>query len=342
MSRPVISRREFLKLAGLGLASLLVPGRQARALQLDESQQGRVADPTVGVYEFPTFESERVKLYWRDLVLPITGMAVSDDEGAYNRVWYLIGDEGYAYSGAIQPVRTALNEPSTSVPRGGILAEVTVPFTDARAEPDPAARFQYRMYYETTHWVDGVEPQGADGEAWYRLFDDKFNTQYYVPARHLRLLGASDLTPISANIANSLKSIEVRLSQQLLVAYEGSRPVFASRVSTGARYASGNYATPPGVYKTYHKRATRHMAAGDLASNGYDLPGVPWVLYIKENGISLHGTYWHNDFGRARSHGCINLPPAAARWVYRWTQPSVPSDRAFVYKNWGTTVNVVE
>ncbi len=61
------------------------------------------------------------------------------------------------------------------------------------------------------------------------------------------------------------------------------------------------------------------MAAGDIASNGFDLPGVPWVLYITESGISFHGTYWHNDYGRPHSHGCINLAPQAAKWLFRWT-----------------------
>jgi len=51
------------------------------------------------------------------------------------------------------------------------------------------------------------------------------------------------------------------------------------------------------------------MARGNLAANGYDLPGVPWNSYITEEGIAFHGTYWHNNFGKPRSHGCINLTP---------------------------------
>ena len=98
--------------------------------------------------------------------------------------------------------------------------------------------------------------------------------------------------------------------------------VFATRISTGGKRRSGTYTTPSGDFITFHKRPTRHMAAGDIASNGFDLPGVPWVLYITKSGISFHGTYWHNDFGRPRSHGCINLTPQAAKWLYRWTIPT--------------------
>ena len=83
------------------------------------------------------------------------------------------------------------------------------------------------------------------------------------------------------------------------------------------------------------------MAAGDLAASGFDLPGVPWVQYITESGVSLHGTFWHNDFGRPRSHGCINLSVAAAKWLYRWTSPAVPIDRAFSYGRVGTTVEIM-
>ena len=84
------------------------------------------------------------------------------------------------------------------------------------------------------------------------------------------------------------------------------------------------------------------MAAGDIASNGFDLPGVPWVLYITKGGISLHGTYWHNDYGHPRSHGCINLTPQASKWLYRWTVPSVEFGKQYAYEYFGTAVHIFE
>jgi lipoprotein-anchoring transpeptidase ErfK/SrfK len=81
------------------------------------------------------------------------------------------------------------------------------------------------------------------------------------------------------------------------------------------------------------------MAAGNLAS-GYDLPGVPWVAYIDEEGVSFHGTFWHNDFGVPRSHGCINMTIDAAKWLYRWTNPVVPKHEQEVWKGHGTPVRV--
>jgi lipoprotein-anchoring transpeptidase ErfK/SrfK len=126
-----------------------------------------------------------------------------------------------------------------------------------------------------------------------------------------------------------------------VIAYERDIPVFMSKAATGAAFRDGNHYTPPGRHITFCKRPCRHMAAGDLASNGFDLPGVPWICYITENGVAFHGTYWHNDFGKQRSHGCINLPPQAARWIYRWTQPVVPPTEQQVYEDYGTTVDVI-
>jgi lipoprotein-anchoring transpeptidase ErfK/SrfK len=180
----------------------------------------------------------------------------------------------------------------------------------------------------------------TDGSVWYRLLDDKFEKHYYVPAKHVRLIPAEELAPLSPHILIEDKSIEVRLDEQLLLAYENGRAVFATRVSTGGRRLSGTYTTPVGNFITYHKRPTRHMANGDIASNGFDFPGVPWVLYITENGISFHGTYWHNDYGIPHSHGCINMTPQAAKWLYRWTMPTVPPEKLLVYGYVGTKVEI--
>jgi lipoprotein-anchoring transpeptidase ErfK/SrfK len=64
------------------------------------------------------------------------------------------------------------------------------------------------------------------------------------------------------------------------------------------------------------------------------------VLYITEGGISFHGTYWHNDYGRPHSHGCINLAPQAAKWLFRWTRPSVPPEKPLAYGFVGTQVEI--
>ncbi len=300
--------------------------------------QGRMIDRTVWSYDEPNSKSKRAKLYWHDLVIPITNITVGDNESAYNRVWYQLENSGYAYSGGIQPVRTILNEPQ-QIPTRGVLGEVSVPYTDAYVELDANDEPIYRLYYETVHWVASTV-KSKDGSIWYRLLDDKFEQYYYLPAKHIRLLSNEELAPLSANVPDDNKRVEVHLDDQLLMAYEYGQIVFATRISTGGKRLSGKYTTPVGDFITFHKRPTRHMAAGDIASNGFDLPGVPWVLYITQGGISFHGTYWHNDYGHPHSHGCINLTPQAAKWLFRWTNPTVPPDKPVAYGYVGTKVEI--
>lgn len=340
MSKSLLSRRDFLKLGGYGLLGMYLPGFALHLPPADEfaNLQGRIIDRTVWSYEKPNPKAKRAKLYWHDLVVPITSTTVGEDEAAYNRIWYLLEDQGYAYSGGIQPVRTILNKPQT-IPTRGVLGEVSVPYTDAYLEADSGADLVYRLYYETVHWVAGAV-DGKDGRAWYRLLDDKFDRYYYVPAQHIRVIPNAELAPLSPDVPGEDKRLEVRLDEQLLLAYESGKTVFATRVSTGGKRLSGKYTTPVGSFITYHKRPTRHMAAGDIASNGFDLPGVPWVLYITEGGISFHGTFWHNDYGRPHSHGCINMTPQAAKWLYRWTLPAVPPDKYLIYGYVGTKVDI--
>jgi L,D-transpeptidase catalytic domain len=339
----MLSRRDFLKLSGLGLISFFAPPLPLNFSFDDpfDGQQGRVTSSLLWLYDAPSYKGARTKMYWRDLILPITNVTVSDDESAYNRVWYEIGADGYAYSGNVQPVHTNLNTPRMDIPSAGILAEVSVPYTDAYEFPDKTSKMGYRMYYETTHWVMGASNNSNDGSVWYQVLDDKWKILYYAQAEHLRLFLDDELTPLSPEVSDDQKKIEVHLDRQLLVAQEYGNPVFVTRIASGAVFRNGTYTTPRGRFMTYHKRPTRHMAAGDLTSNGFDLPGVPWVMYITESGISLHGTYWHNDFGRPRSHGCINLSPVAAKWLFRWTSPVVLPGEQFEYRPKGTQVNIM-
>jgi lipoprotein-anchoring transpeptidase ErfK/SrfK len=341
MSRHALSRRDFLKLSGYGLMGMVLPSVSLPQLQQDDFDniQGRVIDHIAWSYEVPDFKSERRKLYWHDLVLPISNTAVSADEAAYNRVWYELEEGGYVYSGGIQPVRTLLNQPQ-QISLKGVLGEVSVPFTDAHIEADAASEVLYRLYYETVHWVkaSGISP--ADGSTWYYLLDDKKNEYYCVPAEHIRIIPEDELAPLSQQVPEEEKRVEVRLKDQMVLAYEGGTLVFATRASTGGKRISGKYTTPDGDFITFHKRPTRHMATGDIAASGFDLPGVPWVLYITRSGISFHGTYWHNDFGHPRSHGCINLTPQAAKWLYRWTLPTVAPDKELAYGYVGTKVEI--
>lgn len=327
-------------MSGLGLFSLFGPHLNP-LMNLFSDQQGRVLYETISTYKKPTFNSERVRIHWKDAVFPITGIMLGKDEPLYNRIWYKIGTEGYAHSGGIQPVRTEINPVIYDLPPKGALGEVTVPYTDALWTPGEHYHVAYRFYFETTHWIKDSYV-GADGIPYYHILEDKWGLEYYVPAAHLRIIPEQELSLISPDVPSIAKRIEVRTDLQTVIAYEFNKPVFMVKAATGADFSTGKYLTPPGHHITNYKRPSRHMAAGNLAYNGYDLPGVPWIVYITESGIAFHGTYWHNDFGKARSHGCINLPPKASKWLYRWTLPSVPHNEQSAYNVSGTHVDVLE
>jgi lipoprotein-anchoring transpeptidase ErfK/SrfK len=107
---------------------------------------------------------------------------------------------------------------------------------------------------------------------------------------------------------NAAKWIEVDLSQQRLYAHEYDQVVFTTRISSGI----AGHRTPIGRFRIWAKVRRQTMSGP-----GYNLPNVQWVMYFAgENAI--HGTYWHHNFGRPMSHGCINATNSAAKWLYNW------------------------
>jgi lipoprotein-anchoring transpeptidase ErfK/SrfK len=339
-----ITRRDFLKLSGAGLMGTLLSGihiDSSFAQGLVDGQQGRIIPDVIHVYAEPIKTSKYVTSLFHDQVLPITETALGIDEQARNRIWYRMGN-GYTYSGKVQPVWTLLNQPQPIPRLEGVLAEVTVPFTDAHKNPDYDSYAVYRLYYETTYWIDQLLYDRA-GNGWYRFYDDKRKLYYYAPAAHLRIIPDGEMTPISPAMDPAKKLLTVNLTDEVVTAYEDNKPIFTSLCSTGLRSYSIFRSTPLGWHITNNKRLTRHMAAGDpVSAEGFDLPGIPWVTYFTKSGVSFHGTYWHNDFGVPHSHGCVNLPPQAAKWVLRWTVPTIPPGQQFALKDYGTAVNVFE
>lgn len=117
--------------------------------------------------------------------------------------------------------------------------------------------------------------------------------------------------------------IDIDIDQQVLVAYEGRQPTFATLVSTGRN--SKQSETPLGVFQIWAKLEYSDMddiERTDVEKN-YSIQDVPWVQFFKGS-YGFHAAFWHNDFGRRRSHGCINLSPADARYLFQFSQPVLP------------------
>jgi hypothetical protein len=317
----LLSRRDFLKLSGLAFGAALLP-----PLPLDEApRRATLLGRTIYlnyIYDRPSFNGRQVGLIPSESVFSIYNTVQSADS-YYNRTWYEM-QRGYVHSASVQPVRWQLQTPLTAVPPDGFLGEVTVPFTLAKAGPGINYNTAYRFYYSTTHWITDVVTDEDDGLTWYRAFDDRFHEYNWVRADHIRRVSTGELAPISPGVAD--KRIEVDLDTQVFRCLENGQVVQETLCSTGPYLRTENgrrlFGTPTGDWFINRKRPTRHMAGDDLAADDFfDLPGVPWVSYFHWWGVSIHGTYWHNDYGRPRSHGCVNLPSDVAKWVYRWTLP---------------------
>ena len=124
----------------------------------------------------------------------------------------------------------------------------------------------------------------------------------------------------ASNPASAGKWIDVNLTTQTIVAYEASRAVRSALVSTGVAKTP----TPVGQFKIYVKYKSQTMSGGSKASNDYYyLPNVPNVMYFYE-AYALHGTYWHRNFGRPMSRGCVNLSLADAEWFFNWAEMGTP------------------
>jgi hypothetical protein len=321
-----LTRRQFLKLAGgalgaavaLPFADLASAGDQGAATSLPPAPLGRITTWGVQIRQTASVQAKAIRVAKRDEVLRLYRQDEGDAVMPHNAIWYET-DDGYAYSSWIQPVQDILNRPEPEKAVDKFWGEITVPNSDTRWSPDPKAGRSTRLYYSSVFRViDAV--RGEDGRWWYQLQDGiTFGPGPYVPAAHIRRITPFVLTPISPDVTD--KRIEVDLKEQTIAAYENDRLVLTSRISSGY----GDHYTPRGDHTVLSKSLTSRMIGGEGADY-YDLPGVPFPTYITWTGVAIHGTYWHNDFGRPRSHGCVNVPSPVARWFWRWTMPSAPYD----------------
>jgi lipoprotein-anchoring transpeptidase ErfK/SrfK len=162
-----------------------------------------------------------------------------------------------------------------------------------------------------------------------------------VPQSQLRIIPKRTSFPSFAT--GDRKWVDVSIKQQSLVAYVGRRPVYVTLVSTGRSGLMDpekTDATVRGSFMIYQKEVSSTMDGDEDRSDSFNLHDVPFVQYF-HSGYALHGTYWHDDFGKPRSHGCVNLAPADAAWLFEWTDPTVPAEwHGVLNKERGTVVLV--
>jgi hypothetical protein len=265
---------------------------------------------------------------------------------------------GFVWGGYVQPVWNKPNVPVSSLPTTslgqGMWAEVTIPYADLILENPPARApwLQYRstinlpprFFYGQVVWVDQIRVDETS-QVWYRL-NEKYGSGdiFWGQAEAFRPITSKEIAPINLNATN--KHIVVRVWNQTLSCMEGNTEVHFARISSGALYdAWGNrvdaWQTPVGDSPIWRKAVSLPLSGGSAAA-GWSLPAVGWISLFVGTGVAIHSTFWHNNYGEPSSRGCVNATPEDAKWVFRWSLPSVPYDPGDVTVEWpgGTVVSV--
>jgi len=359
-----ITRRAFLQKSLIGTGGLLLlPFNNQINLQVNWPQNqklGRVCRGKVEIKTKPSPESNTVKILYEDAVV-VWNREVIGEPNIYrgnNRRW-VETPEGYIYAPDLQPVINEPNTPLQTLPvqngSKGMWAEVTIPYVGVTLANGPAKSLllkqhtdtPFNLYYSQVFWIDDLRT--VNGNLQYRVTEKhgSYGDIFWCNASAFRPILQSDYMPIHPGIDD--KRILINLTRQTITCYEGKREVYYCRISSGAKFdATGKavdaWSTPVGLYHVISRKfISVHMASGTAAS-GFELFGVSWTSLFTSEGVAIHSTYWHNNYGMPMSHGCINATPKDARWIFLWTLPEAPYDpgKIEVSGYMGTKVQVVE
>lgn len=185
------------------------------------------------------------------------------------------------------------------------------------SRPDGLSRAKTTPYKMRFERVKVLEEAGRQGAQYLRIGEGE-----WLRAKDVR---RPTLAAPPAEVGQRERWIDVELATQTLVAYEGTRPVFATLVSTGKGRQGSATATPKGVHRIWVKLRSSTMSNLDdeNAASNYAIEDVPYVQFFHK-GVALHGAFWHRAFGHVRSHGCVNLAPLDAQRLFSFTGPHLP------------------
>lgn len=333
-----ISRRSFLRSSVLGAAAILtqrVPLVRGQLVSFPDAKKlGRICAGYEGarfdLKAEPYWDAQTTGVVYRDDVVVWLREVVTTrtDINRISQTW-VETPQGFIYAPYVQPVLNIPNTPLEEIPdfgfsTKGMWVEVTVPYVDFRLVNNPQSpwlkeTYKPRLYYSQIMWVDAVQ-RTESGSVEYRVSEryGSYGDVAWAAAEAFRIITPDEIKPIHPEVDD--KHIEVNLAYQTLSCYEGKDEVYFCRVSTG--YGD---ATPIGTIPTWRKMISTHMSGGTTGA-GYDTPGVGWTVLFSSDGAAIHSTFWHNEFGLARTHGCVNALPDDAKWIFRWTSPSVVYD----------------
>jgi L,D-transpeptidase catalytic domain len=212
-----------------------------------------------------------------------------------------LGDD----TGLVLPIGFALAD---KLPQGAV---PIYPAPDANKKAADLPRRTVVQLLETAAGPD-------DRPAAYRIGDGQ-----WLRAADVRVAARSAPPP---TLLADERWIDIDLDRQVLVAYEGELPVYATLVSSGKKKTP----TETGIFRVWIKFAETDMSGQMTGEEAYSVSTVPWTQYYAKD-LALHTTYWHDRLGQARSHGCVNLAPTDARFLYFWSTPDLPVGWSMAY-----------
>ena len=178
----------------------------------------------------------------------------------------------------------------------------------SHVEPSFGAQTSGNFYYrgDLIQVYDTVEAEGVN---WHQINPDE-----WVNDRFAAVVSVNTTPPDGVN---ATRWVEVNLHQQTMSVYEDGRLLFATVVATGIEA----YATKPGVFTIDLMKEMETMQGSFEVdrSDFYYLESVPWTIYY-DDARAFHATYWAFPFGYVQSHGCINLSPGDAHWLFEWAE----------------------
>ncbi len=275
------------------------------------------SDPPILPFTYAHVVTHNVLVYETTGIIPVrslgagyvwVSLAHTQTITQNNQLWYQINSDEY-----VQANQLSIFSPST--------------FQGVKLTGTPERSFAWMVFDMWTSTAPGVsaatgapllkrytlvpifEEQLVGDRFWYRVGPDQWVEQGNVgmvkPSLRPEGVGPSD------------KWIEINLYEQTLAAYEGDRMVYATLVSSGLPW----WQTQQGLFRVWLKVKQAKMSGRDGYPDYYFLEDVPWSMYFYES-FSLHGAYWHDRFGLRHSHGCVNLPPKDAKWLFDWATPT--------------------
>ena len=347
-----LTRRGFLKLAVASLGGLSFRGLSRNNRLQDFPQYDRLGRvwifDKVELKAKPDYNSQTVGELYGDAVVPWIREVVGSHPYRYKQR-FVETENGYVWASGLIPVRNQPNAPLMNLPAtslgAGMWVEVSVPYIDIILENKPVSPgfknktedgIPLRLYYSQILWVDKVRKDDS-GKIWYRV-NERFGygDLIWADARAFRPLSVEEMTPINPDVEDKWIEVNVEEKYQTLSCYEGNREVYFCRISAGKKFDPDgkpleSSSTPSGTHTIWRKQVSTHMSGG-TTGGGYDLPGIGWTALFSGEGVAVHSTFWHNNFGgELMSHGCVNARPDDAKWIFRWSNPPVDYDPGDLY-----------